>query len=77
LEKNERIFLIKVLKSLVYTFAMVIVSMIGIYGLVNLGFTNMSAEQSNTWIIISLCIGIFFAIFFCMFTILDEIKKKG
>ena len=65
----------KIIKSLIYTFAVVIVSMWCIYSLVNLAFTNMTVEQSNTWIIICMCIGIIFTIIFCTFTILDEIKK--
>jgi hypothetical protein len=55
---------------------MVFICMQGIFGLISLIFTNMSVEQSNTWIIISLCIGVIFTIFFCTFTILEEIKKK-
>ncbi len=38
---------------------------------------NTTVEESNTWVIIFMCIGIIFTIFFCTFTILDEIKKKG
>lgn len=75
--ENKHGLLVKVVKSLIYTFAMIIVSMWGIYSLVNLAFTNMSVQQSNTWIIICMCIGIIFTIFFCTFTILDEIKRKG
>lgn len=56
---------------------MVLVSMKGIYLLVNLVFTNMSVDQSNTWIIICMCIGIIFTIFFCTITILDEINREG
>lgn len=51
--------------------------MFGLYSLVNLGFKNMSVEQSNTWAIICMCIGIIFTVFFCTFTIIDEIKKEG
>ena len=77
MEQNNSSLLIRVVKALLYTFAMVILSMWGIYSLVNLAFTNMSVEKSNTWIIICMCIGIIFTIFFCTFTILDEIKKKN
>lgn len=55
----------------------VLVSMLGMYLLVNLVFTNMSVEQSNIWVIICMCIGIIFTIFFCTLTILDEIKRRG
>ncbi len=74
---NENTLLTKVVKSVLYTLFMVLVSMRGIYLLVNLVFTNMSVEQSSTWIIICMCIGIIFTIFFCTLTILDEIKRKG
>jgi len=74
---NKNTLLIKIVKSLLYTLFMVLVSMQGIYLLVNLVFTNMSVEQSNTWIIICMCIGIIFTIFFCTLTILDEINRKG
>lgn len=74
---NKNTLLTKIVKSLLYTLFMVLVSMRGIYLLVNLVFTNMSVEQSNTWIIICMCIGIVFTIFFCTLTILDEIKRKG
>lgn len=74
---NKNTLLTKIVKSLLYTLFMVLVSMQGIYLLVNLVFTNMSVEQSNTWIIICMCIGIIFTIFFCTLTILDEIKRKG
>ncbi|MBU3179176.1 hypothetical protein KPL47_23060 [Clostridium estertheticum] len=77
MDGNKNTFLLKILKSLLYTLLMVIVSMQGIFWLVSLAFTNMSVEQGNTWIIICMCIGIIFTIFFCTFTILDEIKKKG
>lgn len=73
---NKNTLLTKIVKSLLYTLFMVLVSMRGIYLLVNLVFTNMSVEQSNTWIIICMCIGIIFTIFFCTLTILDEIKRK-
>ena len=76
MDENRNTFLLKILKSFLYTFLMVIVSMQGIFWLVSLAFNNMSVEQGNTWIIICMCIGIIFTIFFCTFTILDEIKKK-
>lgn len=74
---NKNTLLTKIVKSLLYTLFMVLVSMQGIYLLVNLVFTNMSVEQSNTWIIICMCIGIIFTIFFCTLTILDEINRKS
>jgi hypothetical protein len=76
MSKNKYSFLIKTVKSLGYTFVMVVISMLGIFSLVGSVFGNMSIEQGNTWIIICMCIGIIFTIFFCTFTILDELKKN-
>lgn len=70
---NNRL-LKNIVKSALYTVLILVLSMYGIYSLANLAFPNMSGEQSNTWIIISLCIGIIFTIFYCTFTIIDEIK---
>lgn len=69
-------FMGKILKSLLYTFAICIFSIWGIFMLINLLFGNMSGEQSDTWIIISFCISIIFTIFYCTFTIVEEIRKK-
>lgn len=69
-------FWIKVVKALLSTIAIFLWSVWGIYSLVGLAFTNMSVESSNTWIIICICIGIIFTIFFCTYTILDELKKR-
>lgn len=76
MEENDYIFLIKVVKSVFGTIVMALVSMMGIYSLVNLAFKNMSVEQSDSWLLVCLGIGIIFTMFFCTFTILDEIKKK-
>lgn len=75
MDENKHTFLTKIIMSLIYTFAMIIISMGGIFSVVNLAFGNMSVEQSNTWIIICMCIGIIFTIFFCTFTIIDEMKR--
>ncbi|ERI91907.1 hypothetical protein HMPREF1982_02950 [Clostridiales bacterium oral taxon 876 str. F0540] len=64
-----------ILKSVLYTALIWVISMYGIYSIANLAFPNMSGEQSNTWIVLSLCIGIIFTIFYCTFTIIDEIKN--
>lgn len=75
LENNKK-FLKKVFKSLLYTFFVFMFSMFGIYTIATLVFNNMSARQADIWPIVSICIGIIFTIFFCTFTILDEIKKE-
>jgi len=62
----------KILKSLLYTLAIFFFSSWGVYGVTSLIFSSMS----DTWFIISFAIGIIFTIFFCTFTILDEIKKN-
>ena len=67
--------LINILKASVYT-VLVLIPIYGIYFLVALSFNNMSVEQSNTWIIISMCMGIIFTIFICTLAILDAIKNK-
>lgn len=63
-ENNDLFFLIKLVKTLVYTFAVFILSMFGISILLNLVFNSTSPEQSNFWGIISICIGIILTIFF-------------
>lgn len=75
LEYNKR-FMIKVLKSALYTFFIFMLSTWGIYSIVSLIFKNMSVEQSNTWGILSFCVGIIFTIFYCTFTIIEEIRKE-
>ncbi|MBL4934225.1 hypothetical protein JK636_00475 [Clostridium sp. YIM B02515] len=64
-----------ILKSALYTALIWVISMYGIYSIANLAFPNMSGEQSNTWVVLSFCIGIIFTIFYCTFTIIDEIKN--
>ncbi len=64
-----------ILKSALYTALIWVISMYGIYSIANLAFPNMSGEQSNTWAVLSFCIGIIFTIFYCTFTIIDEIKN--
>lgn len=70
-------FLKRIVEVIIFTFSIVILSVFGLYSLVGLAFPNMSVEQSDTWLIICLCIGIIFTIFFCTFLILDEIKRKN
>ncbi|WP_427337662.1 hypothetical protein [Caloranaerobacter sp. DY30410] len=74
LDYNNK-FMKRILKSLLYTFIVFIISVWGVFSVIGLIFNNMSVAQSNTWAIISICIGIIFTIFYCTFTILDEIKK--
>ena len=65
-----------ILKSVIYTFLTFLFIVFGIYRVVNLAFSNMSVEQSSTWIIICMCIGIIFTIFVCTFMIIDEVRHK-
>jgi hypothetical protein len=74
---DEDSFVLKIVKSLLCMLAVVIIVVQGIFWLVSLAFNNMSVEQSNTWIILCMCMGVIFAIFFCTFTILGELKKKS
>lgn len=74
MEDNNRLFK-KIFKSILYTLIIFFLSIWGIYGIVSLGFGEMSVEQSNTWGIISLGIGIIFTVFYCTFTILEELKN--
>ena len=46
-----------------------------VYALFALIDRNMSIDQSATWILICFSIVILLAIFFCTYTVLDEIKK--
>lgn len=75
MEKKVAKNLINTLKAFLYT-TLVLILIYGIYSLVALSFSNMSIEQSNTWIIISMCMGIIFTIFICTFAILDAIEDK-
>jgi len=74
--ENNNSFWIKVGNALLSTLAIFLLSTWGIYSLVGLAYTNMFVENSNTWIIICMCIGIIFTMFFCTYTILDELNKK-
>lgn len=74
MEDNNRMFK-KIFKSILYTLITFFLSFWGVYGLISLVFGEMSAEQSNTWVIISLGIGIIFTVFYCTFTILEELKN--
>ncbi|MPM54813.1 hypothetical protein SDC9_101595 [bioreactor metagenome] len=76
LEKEKSTIPSKIVNSIIYTLFMVLICIQGIFGLVSLIFTKMSVEQGSTWIIICICIGIIFTIFFCTATILEEIKKE-
>jgi quinol-cytochrome oxidoreductase complex cytochrome b subunit len=73
---NHDALIKKVLKSLFYTFLIFVFSIWGIGFLIHLPYQDMSVEQANTLYILSICIGIIFTIFYCTFTIVEEIKKK-
>lgn len=75
MEDNNRMFK-KIFKSILYTLITFFISIWGVYGAISLAFGEMSAEQSNTWVIISLGIGIIFTVFYCTFTILEEVKNS-
>lgn len=64
------------MKSALYTLLIFFISIWGIYGVIGSTFGDMSAEQSNTWMIISLGIGIIFTIIYCTFSILEEFKNS-
>lgn len=74
MEDNNRMFK-KIFKSILYTLIIFFISIWGVYGVICLAFGKMSVEQSNTWGIISLGIGIIFTVFYCTFTILEELKN--
>lgn len=48
MDENKTTLLAKIVKAFLYTLLMVIVSMQGIFTLVNLVFTNMSKLETNT-----------------------------
>lgn len=68
-------FMKKVLKSALNTLFICMLSIIGIFSIVGIIFNNMSVEQSNVWIVICMCIGIIFTMFFCTYTIIEEIRR--
>lgn len=77
LEENNKFFK-KVLKSMLYTFFILLFVVFGVNFIINLIFGEMTVEQSNTWVILSISIGIIFTIFYCTFTIIEEIRRgKG
>ncbi len=65
----------KVFKSLMCTLSIVFVCTFGVYGLIGLVFDNMSVEQSHFFGNLSLGIGIIFTIFYCTFTIKENLKE--
>lgn len=73
--KKSGLTIKKVLKSILYTFFISIFSMFVMFSLINLAFT-MSVEQSYYWSIVSIGIGVIFTIFYCSFTIIEEIRNK-
>lgn len=74
LEDNNRMFK-KIFKSVLYTLIIFFLSFYGVYGVIGALFGEMSVEQSYFWGIISIRIGIVFTVFYCTFTILEELKN--
>lgn len=72
---NDKVPLKKILKAFGCTILITVLSMFVIFPLVGFIFGNMSVEASYVWASICMCMGIIFTIFYCTFTILDEIKK--
>ncbi len=70
LEYNQRLMK-KIFKTALHTFVICILSMFGINLILDLIF-----KGSDTSSIISFSIGIIFTIFYCTFTIIEEIKKR-
>jgi Na+/melibiose symporter-like transporter len=67
MDENNKAFIMKIAKSIGCTIVMVIVSAIVINLLAN--------DQSDAWIMMCMFIIIIFTMFFCTFTILDELRK--
>jgi ABC-type amino acid transport system permease subunit len=74
---EERMNYKKILKAFGCTILITVLSMVVIFQVIGFIFRNMSVEDSYVWAIICMCMGIIFTIFYCSFTILDEIKKLG
>lgn len=74
IKDNIRIFT-KIFKSILYTLIIFILSFWGIYGIIGALFGEFSVQQSYVWEIISIGIGIIFTVFYCTFTILEELKN--
>ena len=70
IEYNDR-FMKKVLKSALYTFFIFLFTIFIVYFIVNLIFH----DNDDFVITISFFVSIIFTIFFCMITIIEEIKK--
>lgn len=73
---NESKVFEKFFKSLICTLLVFIISLFGVRSIAAWLFPNMSPSQSDTWIIISLIIGVIFTIFYCTFTIIEKINKN-
>lgn len=74
IEGNNRMFK-KIFKSILYTLIIFFISFWGVYGIIGALFGEFSAQQSYAWGIISIGIGIIFTVFYCTFTILEELKN--
>ncbi|WP_313757309.1 hypothetical protein [Tissierella sp.] len=68
LEDHDR-FMKKVLKAVLYTLSIFLLTMFGINLILGLIF------QSDFSIIVSFSVGIIFIIFYCALTIIEEIRK--
>ena len=70
IEYNDR-FMKKVLKSALYTFFIFLFTIFIVYFILSLIFH----DNDDFVVIISFFVSIIFTIFFCMITIIEEIKK--
>lgn len=69
-------YFLKLLRSSIYTFVITIITLYGIYNLINSLYNTSSTVKASTFsFIISIFAGIVFTIIFSTITIVDEIKK--
>jgi len=74
-ESANKILNINILKALIYTFFTVIFSFYGINFILSLIFRNVSENQLDAILILSLIIGGIFSMYMCTLVILNEMKK--
>ena len=65
----------KIGKTMLYTILVFIIFGIGLNNFIQILLPNMSVESYHTWSIICCFVGIIFTIFYCTFTLLEELKK--
>jgi len=73
---RKRIYKRRIIKSLIYTFLSILVSIWGVFALFSKIFNDQSAESQHTYLIMGFLIFTIFIALFCTFTILDKLGNR-